>query len=117
MVLRTTAARRTLALIGIVAVVLTPAAGDPLPDRDASEAVFAATLAPSDHPALAKGPVPSVPKPVWTTVFGQPALLVALVALVAVMRQRHTDPESPGRASPGPVLLRAPTRSPPLATA
>jgi hypothetical protein len=117
MVLRTTAARRALALIGVVAVVLTPAAGEPLPDRDPSEAVFAATLAPSDHPALTKGAVPSVPKPVWTTPFSLPAMLGALVAMVTVMRRRFPDPGRSQGASPGPVLLRAPTRSPPLAPA
>jgi hypothetical protein len=117
MVLRTAAARRALALIGVVAVVLTPAAGEPVPQRDASETVFAATLAPSDHPALTKGPVPSVAKPVWTTTAGSPALLGALIALVTVMRRRHGDRGSTQPASPGPVLLRAPTRSPPLAPA
>jgi hypothetical protein len=116
MVLRTAVARRALALIGVVAVVLTPASGEPLPDRDASEAVFAATLAPSDHPALAKGPVPSVPKPVWTA-FSQPVLLGAVIALVTVLSRRLRDRGTSQRASPGPVLLRAPTRSPPLATA
>jgi hypothetical protein len=116
MVLRTAAARRALALIGVVAVVLTPAAGEASPERDVSETVFAATLAPSDHPALTKGPVQSVPRPVWTPAPGQPALLLALIALVAVMRRRHPVRESPP-ASPGPVLLWAPTRSPPLAAA
>jgi hypothetical protein len=104
MVLRTAAARRALALIGVVAVVLTPAAGEPVPQRDASETVFAATLAPSDHPALTKGPVPSVAKPVWTTTAGPPALLGALIALVTVTRRRHGDRGvDPARlARPGP---------------
>jgi len=119
MVLRTAAARRLLVLIGIVAMVFTPSLGDALPHRDPSEAVFARTLAPGEHPGLAKRGVSITSGHTWAgrVPYGQPVLLAALAALLLVLHRTWCHRAASPNPSPGPVLLRAPIRSPPIVSA
>jgi hypothetical protein len=116
MVLRTGGARRLLGLVGIVAVVLTPSTPrEELPSR-AEGAAFARTLAPGDHSAVVRRPDVSEARSVWTdrSSLGGPAVLAATAALLALVFLRRRDPLEPPAAAPGRVLLRAPTRSPPV---
>jgi hypothetical protein len=118
MVLRTVLARGALGGLGIVAVLFTPTSPrlDPGPDPNPSDTVLASTLAPGDHAGVLRRVVrfdPEVPSPEPAA----PASIIAVGAMAAVvleaarlrLRRRVERP-----ASPGPVLLRAPTRSPPF---
>lgn len=116
MVLRTGLARRVLGLVGIVAVVLTPSTSREKlpPDRPAEGAAFARTLAPGDHAALVP-PHRSIPGAEWVdrSTIGGPAAVGALAALLAFVYRRRPERIEPRPLRPS-MLVRAPTRSPPL---
>jgi hypothetical protein len=110
----TGAVRRVLALVGVAAVLFTPSTAHPGPriDQPGDTTVFADTLSPGLHAGVVKrtrladaAVAWAHPGPLGTAILCVVALLVAFL-----LRRRH--PARPP-ASPGPILLRAPTRSPP----
>ena len=118
MVLRTALARGALGGLGIVALLFTPTSPrlDPGPNPSLSDTVLASTLAPGDHAGVLRRVAridPEAPSPPPAA----PASIVAVGAMAAIvleaarlrLRRRVKRP-----ASPGPVLFRAPTRSPPF---
>ncbi len=114
MVLRAGLGRRVLGLVGFVALVLTPSSSrDELPSR-AEGAAFARTLAPGDHSAVVRRS--SETSSVWAypSALGGAAVVAASAALLALVYLRRRDRLDPPPASSRRVLLRAPTRSPPI---
>lgn len=119
MVLRAALIRRLLASVGIVAVILTPTAGGPLRETRVAGEAFARTLAPGDHAGVVRRIAPDRPAPTSTE---RPQLLVVLgvgtlLALLVVRLRRRSAELAEGRPTLKPLLLRAPTRSPPLSLA
>jgi hypothetical protein len=111
-------ARRALGALGIVAVLFTPTAShsEEEPERAPAESVLATTLAPGEHAGVVRPPV-RIDRTAESAVPSGPGLVPALGAMAAlVLAARPLGLRRPvvSVAAPGPVLLRAPTRSPPI---
>jgi hypothetical protein len=118
MLLGTGIARRTLGGVGIVAVLFTPTTPRSVPGSEAhaENTVFARTLAPGDHAGVVRRPNRSERDASWAGpgTMARAALLGAIAVLVSAV-SRLRPPRRPRRpGSSEPVLLRAPTRSPPV---
>jgi hypothetical protein len=111
-------ARRALGALGIVAVLFTPTApqSDGGPERAPAESVLASTLAPGEHAGVVRRPVriDRTAESAAPTVPGFVPALGIIAALVLAARRPGLRRPVVSPAAPGPVLLRAPTRSPPI---